>query len=90
MPAVEPQQICAAAMLLIFAYGGYEVTGVLAGEASNPRRDVPFAFVADADHRVDRDVAGLARRDRRAAGSRGHAHAAGRRRGDLSSAPAAR
>jgi amino acid transporter len=31
---------------LIFAYGGYEVTGVLAGEAANPRRDVPFAFVA--------------------------------------------
>ena len=36
----------AAALLLIFAYGGYEVTGVPAGEASNPRRDVPFAFVA--------------------------------------------
>ena len=35
-----------AALLLIFAYGGYEVTGVPAGEASNPRRDVPFAFVA--------------------------------------------
>ncbi len=31
---------------MIFAYGGYEVTGVLAGEAANPRRDVPFAFVA--------------------------------------------
>jgi basic amino acid/polyamine antiporter, APA family len=36
----------AAALLLIFAYGGYEVTGVPAGEAANPRRDVPFAFVA--------------------------------------------
>lgn len=35
-----------AALLLIFAFGGYEVTGVPAGEASNPRRDVPFAFVA--------------------------------------------
>jgi APA family basic amino acid/polyamine antiporter len=35
-----------AALLLIFAYGGYEVTGVPAGEALNPRRDVPFAFVA--------------------------------------------
>ncbi len=35
-----------AALLLIFAYGGYEVTGIPAGEASNPRRDVPFAFVA--------------------------------------------
>ncbi len=35
-----------AALLLIFAYGGYEVTGIPAGEASNPRKDVPFAFVA--------------------------------------------
>jgi APA family basic amino acid/polyamine antiporter len=46
MPAVSQEQISAAAILLIFAYGGYEVTGVLAGEAANPRRDVPFAFVA--------------------------------------------
>ena len=46
-----------ALILLIFAYGGYEVTGVLAGEAANPRKDVPFAFVATLDHRVDRDVA---------------------------------
>jgi amino acid transporter len=38
--------VSAAAILLIFAYGGYEVTGVLAGEAANPRKDVPFAFVA--------------------------------------------
>jgi basic amino acid/polyamine antiporter, APA family len=35
-----------AALLLIFAYGGYEVTGIPAGEARNPRRDVPFAFIA--------------------------------------------
>lgn len=46
MPPVTREQVSAAAILLIFAYGGYEVTGVLAGEASNPRRDVPFAFVA--------------------------------------------
>jgi amino acid transporter len=46
MPDVSREQVSAAAILLIFAYGGYEVTGVLAGEASNPRRDVPFAFVA--------------------------------------------
>jgi amino acid transporter len=45
MPVVTPQQAGAAALLLIFAYGGYEVTGVLAGEAANPKRDVPFAFV---------------------------------------------
>jgi len=35
-----------AALLLIFAFGGYEVTGIPAGEASNPKKDVPFAFVA--------------------------------------------
>src|SRR5262245_63283175 len=46
MPDVSREQISAAAILLIFAYGGYEVTGVLAGEAANPRKDVPFAFVA--------------------------------------------
>jgi amino acid transporter len=45
MPNVTGQQVGAAALLLIFAYGGYEVTGVLAGEADDPRRDVPFAFV---------------------------------------------
>jgi amino acid transporter len=45
LPGVERQQVGAALLLLIFAYGGYEVTGVLAGEAANPRRDVPFAFV---------------------------------------------
>src|SRR5687768_9346116 len=45
MPDVSVSQAGAAALLLIFAYGGYEVTGVPAGEAANPRRDVPFAFV---------------------------------------------
>jgi amino acid transporter len=45
MPEVTLNQVGAAALLLIFAYGGYEVTGVLAGEAANPKRDVPFAFV---------------------------------------------
>lgn len=45
LPPVSMDQAGAAALLLIFAYGGYEVTGILAGEAANPRRDVPFAFV---------------------------------------------
>ena len=44
--AVPLADVGTAALLLIFAYGGYEVTGVPAGEASNPKRDVPFAFVA--------------------------------------------
>jgi amino acid transporter len=45
MPAVDSGQLGTALLLLIFAYGGYEVTGIPAGEAANPRRDVPFAFV---------------------------------------------
>jgi amino acid transporter len=45
MPEVSLTQVGSAALLLVFAYGGYEVTGVPAGEAANPRRDVPFAFV---------------------------------------------
>ena len=67
MPVVTPQQAGAAALLLIFAYGGYEVTGVLAGEAANPKRDVPFAFVHDAARRGRRDDADVGHRDRRAA-----------------------
>ena len=45
LPPITASQAGTAALLLIFAYGGYEVTGVPAGEASNPRRDVPFAFI---------------------------------------------
>jgi amino acid transporter len=45
LPPVTREQVSSALILLIFAYGGYEVTGVLAGEAADPRRDVPFAFV---------------------------------------------
>jgi amino acid transporter len=33
------------ALLLIFAFGGYEVIPVPAGEARNPRRAVPFALI---------------------------------------------
>ena len=33
------------ALLLVFAFGGYDVIGVPAGEAANPRHHVPFAFV---------------------------------------------
>jgi amino acid transporter len=45
LPEVSMAQVGSAALLLVFAYGGYEVTGVPAGEAANPRRDVPFAFM---------------------------------------------
>ena len=33
------------ALLLVFAFGGYEVIGIPAGEATQPRKHVPFAFV---------------------------------------------
>jgi amino acid transporter len=46
LPDVSREQVSSALILLIFAYGGYEVTGILAGESKDPRRDVPFAFVA--------------------------------------------
>lgn len=44
--AVTLPQVSAAALLMIFAFGGYDVIGVPAGEANNPRRHVPFAFVS--------------------------------------------
>ena len=44
--SVTFQQGLAAALVLIFAFGGYEAIPVPAGEAKNPRRDVPFAMVA--------------------------------------------
>jgi amino acid transporter len=43
---VSLPQVSAAALLLIFAFGGYDVISVPAGEATNPRRHLPFAFVA--------------------------------------------
>jgi amino acid transporter len=38
-------QLSATALLLIFAFGGYEVVPVPAGEARDPRTAVPFALV---------------------------------------------
>ena len=91
MPAgLDDADLGTAAMLLIFAYGGYEVTGVPAGEASNPRRDVPFAFVMTIVTCRPRDVADLDRGDRHSAGRRRDAHAAGRWRRRSSWVPPAR
>ncbi len=45
LPPVTPAQASAAALLLIFVFGGYEVVPVPAGEAQDPRRHVPFALV---------------------------------------------
>jgi amino acid transporter len=38
-------QVSTSALLLIFAFGGYEVVPVPAGEARDPQRAVPFAMV---------------------------------------------
>jgi basic amino acid/polyamine antiporter, APA family len=43
---VGTDHLAAAALLLIFVFGGYDVIGVPAGEATNPRRHLPFAFVS--------------------------------------------
>jgi len=40
------EQVSASALLLIFAFGGYETIPVPAGEARDPRRAVPFAMIA--------------------------------------------
>lgn len=48
LAAVEPPSPAAlgeAALLLLFAYAGFENTPAAAGEYKNPRRDVPFALV---------------------------------------------
>jgi APA family basic amino acid/polyamine antiporter len=44
-PAPSLQGLSTTALLLIYAFGGYEVVPVPAGEARDPRRTVPFALV---------------------------------------------
>ena len=39
------ESITSTGLLLIFAFGGYEVVPVVAGEARNPTRAVPFALI---------------------------------------------
>jgi len=49
LPALPPLGVddaLSAGLMLIFLYGGFEVVGVPAGEARDPRRHVPFALVA--------------------------------------------
>jgi amino acid transporter len=45
LPPVTWRQAAEAALLLNFAFGGYDVIPVPAGESTNPRRHVPFALV---------------------------------------------
>ncbi len=44
-PPVTLEGLSSSALLLIFAFGGYEVIPVPAGEARDPRRAVPFALI---------------------------------------------
>jgi amino acid transporter len=44
-PAPSLAQFSASGLLLIFAFGGYEVVPVPGGETRNPRRDIPFALI---------------------------------------------
>jgi len=46
LPVITIRQALAAGLLLVLIYGGYEVIPVPAGEALEPRRDVPFAMIA--------------------------------------------
>ncbi len=43
--SVSAADLSASALLLIFAFGGYEVVPVVAGETRNPRTAVPFALI---------------------------------------------
>jgi basic amino acid/polyamine antiporter, APA family len=45
VPAPEPRNFTKAALLVLYAYSGFENTGAPAGEFRNPRRDVPFALI---------------------------------------------
>lgn len=43
--SVSLHDLSSSGLLLIFAFGGYEVIPVVAGETRDPRRDVPFALI---------------------------------------------
>jgi amino acid transporter len=45
LPPITVEQASTAALLLIFTFGGYDVIGVPGGEATDPRRHIPFAFI---------------------------------------------
>jgi basic amino acid/polyamine antiporter, APA family len=43
--SVTTTQLSTASLLVIFAFGGYEVVPVLGGETKDPRRTIPFALI---------------------------------------------
>jgi len=46
IPIPDPRALGASALVVLFAYSGFENTAAPAGEFKNPKRDVPFALVA--------------------------------------------
>lgn len=46
LPPLTLEQAATAALLLIFTFGGFDVIGVPAGEATRPRQHLPFAFIS--------------------------------------------
>jgi len=45
VPAPDAPALGKAALLLVFAYAGFESTAAAAGEYKDPRRDIPFALI---------------------------------------------
>ena len=45
VPMPERSNFMKAALLVLFAYGGFENTAAPAGEFKNPQRDIPFALI---------------------------------------------
>lgn len=46
LPTLTAAQASAAGLMLIFVFGGFDVVSVPGGEATDPRRQIPFAFIA--------------------------------------------
>jgi basic amino acid/polyamine antiporter, APA family len=44
-PIPSATNLSATGLLLIYAFGGYEIVPIPGGEARNPRRDIPFALI---------------------------------------------
>src|SRR4029453_14127922 len=45
VPTPEAENFTKAALLVLYAYAGFENTSAPAGEFQNPKRDVPFALI---------------------------------------------
>ena len=81
VPMPERGNFMKAALLVLFAYGGFENTSAPAGEFKNPKRDVPFALIVQIAIVATIYTRRAARRDRDDAEPRRLADAARRRRG---------